>query len=207
MNLVFDFGAVLFEWQPAELLRTHLNHLTPTAEAAGELAADMFHHEDWVAFDRGTRELPDVVAAMARRLALPADVLHGFLAPIGERLMPITTSVDLLERLRQRRDSRGDVHLYYLSNMPSPFARVLESRHGFLRHFEGGIFSGDVKLAKPDPAIFELLAERHGLVPADTLFIDDSAANVAAARQLGWQAIHCTAPAALPAQVAALLPP
>src|SRR5690349_5788036 len=84
----------------------------------------------------------------------------------------------------------------------TPFARVLESRHGFLRHFEGGIFSGDVKLAKPDPAIFELLAGRHGLVPADTLFIDDSAANVAAARQLGWQAIHCTSPAALPGQVA-----
>jgi hypothetical protein len=85
-------------------------------------------------------------------------------------------------------------------------ARVLESRHDFLRHFDGGIFSGDVKLAKPDPAIFKLLAERYGMVPADTLFIDDLAANVAAARQLGWQAIHCTAPAGLPAQVAALLP-
>ena len=206
MNLVFDFGAVLFEWQPAELLRTHLSHLTPTAEAARKLVVDMFHHEDWVAFDRGMRELPDVVAAMARRLALPADVLHGFLAPIGERLMPIATSVALLEQLQQRRANRGDVHLYFLSNMPSPFARVLENRHDFLRHFEGGIFSGDVKLAKPDPAIFELLARRYGLVPADTLFIDDSAANVAAARALGWQAIHCTEPAALPAQVAALLP-
>lgn len=206
MNVVFDFGAVLFEWQPAELLRTHLSHVTPTAEAARKLAADMFHHEDWAAFDRGTRELPDVVASMARRLALPADLLHGFLAPIGERLLPIETTVALLEQLQQRRRSRGDVHLYYLSNMPSPFARVLESRHDFLRHFDGGIFSGDVKLAKPDPAIFELLAERYGLAPADTLFIDDLAANVAAARQLGWQTIHCTAPAGLPAQVAALLP-
>jgi len=206
MNLVFDFGAVLFEWQPAELLRTHLSHLTPTAEAARKLAVDMFHHEDWIAFDRGTRELPDVVAAVARRLALPADLLHGFLAPIGERLMPIDTSVALLEQLQQRRASRGDVHLYFLSNMPAPFARVLESRHDFLRHFEGGIFSGDVKLAKPDPAIFELLAGRYGLVPADTLFIDDSAPNVAAARALGWQAIHCISPAALPDQLAALLP-
>lgn len=206
MNVVFDFGAVLFEWQPAELLRTHLSHVTPTAEAARKLAVEMFHHEDWAAFDRGMRELPNVVAAMARRLALPADLLHGFLAPIGERLLPIDTTVALLEQLQQRRRSRGDVHLYYLSNMPSPFARVLESRHDFLRHFDGGIFSGDVKLAKPDPAIFELLAERYGLVPADTLFIDDLAANVAAARQLGWQTIHCTAPAGLSAQVAALLP-
>jgi hypothetical protein len=42
--------------------------------------------------------------------------------------------------------------------------------------------------------------------PAETVFIDDSAANVEAARAFGWQAIHCTAPDMLPAQLARYLP-
>ncbi|MBW8717742.1 MAG: HAD-IA family hydrolase, partial [Variovorax paradoxus] len=51
-----------------------------------------------------------------------------------------------------------------------------------------------------------LLAVRHALEPAETVFIDDSAANVEAARAFGWQAIHCTHPAALAAQLARHLP-
>lgn len=64
-----------------------------------------------------------------------------------------------------------------------------------------------MKLGKPDPAIFELLAQRHGLVAADTLFIDDLLANVQAAQALGWQAIHCTTPEGLAGQLAAHLEP
>ena len=38
------------------------------------------------------------------------------------------------------------------------------------------------------------------------MFIDDSAANVEAARAFGWQAIHCTTPAMLPSQLQRYLP-
>ena len=206
MNIVFDFGAVLFEWKPAELLRRHLGHLTPTAEAATQLARDMFHHEDWQGFDRGTRELHDVISSMGARLSLPSNLLHNFLNPIGELLTPIATSVALLDQLRQRRDNQGDIRLYYLSNMPIAYARTLEQRHDFIDWFDGGIFSGDVKLVKPQREIYELLGSRYGLEPSQTLFIDDLAANVEAADALGWQTIHCCSTASLPAQVLALLP-
>jgi len=189
MNIVFDFGAVLFTWQPAELVHRHFGPL-PAAEAVS-LAQAIFGHEDWQAFDRGSVVFDDLLERTADRLALPAAQLDALLAPIGERLAPIAHSVDLLERLRRRREQRADVRLYYLSNMPAPYARVLEQRHAFLRWFDGGVFSGDVRLAKPDAAIYRLLAERHGLAAERTVFIDDMAANVEAARQLGWHAIHC----------------
>ena len=38
---------------------------------------------------------------------------------------------------------------------------------------------------KPEPRIYELLLERYGLDPAETLFVDDRPANVAAAQRLG----------------------
>ncbi|MDM0105510.1 HAD family phosphatase [Variovorax sp. J22R24] len=206
MNVVFDLGAVLLTWEPVALVQANFEPHAPTAEAAHALASKMFHHEDWLGFDRGTHGLDDAIGRMALRLALPADRLSEVLAPIGERLEPIAVTVDLLAALRARRDAGEDLRLYYLSNMPSPYARVLEYRHAFFQWFDGGIFSGDVRMIKPQREIYELLAERYRLTGSETVFIDDSLANVATARELGWHAIHCERPSAVPAQLAAYLP-
>jgi putative hydrolase of the HAD superfamily len=205
-NVVFDLGAVLLSWEPVSLVHAEFTHLAPTAEAAHALAREMFHHEDWLGFDRGTHSLDDAIGRMALRLSLPVDRLNEALAPMGERLEPIAVTIDLLDGLRARRDAGEHLRLYYLSNMPVPYARVLEERHAFFRWFDGGIFSGDVRIIKPQRAIYELLAARYRLAAADTVFIDDSLPNVLAARELGWQAIHCERPSALPAQLAAYLP-
>ncbi len=203
MNIVFDLGAVLVAWEPVALIQTHLGPHAPTAEAAHALARDMFHHEDWLGFDRGTHPLDVAIGLMAKRLDLPADKLDALLAPMGERLAPIAVTVDLLDGLRQRRDAGEDLKLYYLSNMPVSYARALERRMSFLQWFDGGIFSGDVKLLKPQREIYALLAERFTLEPEATVFIDDSQANVDAALAFGWRAVHCEAPSALPLQLAA----
>jgi putative hydrolase of the HAD superfamily len=206
MNVVFDLGAVLLSWEPVALVQANFERHAPTAEAAHALAMQMFHHEDWLGFDRGTHTLDDAVGRMALRLSLPSDRLSDVLSPIGERLEPIAVTVDLLASLRARRDAGEDLRLYYLSNMPSPYARVLEYRHAFFKWFDGGIFSGDVQIIKPQREIYELLASRYGLAGSETVFIDDSLANVVAARELGWHAIHCERPSAVPAQLAAYLP-
>jgi 2-haloacid dehalogenase len=52
------------------------------------------------------------------------------------------------------------------------------------------LLSGEVGMAKPDPEIFHELCRRFGLRPESTLFIDDRAANVDAARRLGFTAHH-----------------
>lgn len=190
MNIVFDFGAVLFTWRPADLLRQHLPDHADTPERSQSLATAIFQHADWLDFDRGVVELEQVIARTSERLQLPRSGLNALMGVIGERLTPMTDTVALLQGLVQRRDTQGDVRLFFLSNMPEPYSRVLEQRHEFLQWFDGGVFSGDVQLIKPDPAIFELLAQRHGLEPQRTVFIDDIHANVQAARELGWHGIH-----------------
>ena len=201
MNIVFDFGAVLFDWQPVQLVVQHFPERGATPGQARKLAHALFDHADWRGFDHGTVTLDQVVSRSALRLELPEARLHDALAPIGERLAPIACNIELLAGLRERQGSRGGLKLYFLSNMPEPFARALERRHAFLQWFDGGIFSSDVKLGKPDQAIFRLLASRYGLAGADTLFIDDSLANVQAADALGWQTIHCEVPQQLPGQL------
>jgi putative hydrolase of the HAD superfamily len=205
MNIVFDLGAVLFTWEPTSLVQAHLGAHAPTAEACDMLARAMFQHEDWIGFDRGSHSLDDAIGRMALRLSLPADRLSAMLSPTGEHLVPIDATLELLAELRVRRDAGGDLRLYYLSNMPAPHARALVARYPFMRWFDGGVFSGDVQLLKPQPEIYQLLAERHALVPERTVFIDDTLVNVEAARSLGWHAIHCSAPAALAEQLAPYL--
>ncbi|GMA25931.1 haloacid dehalogenase [Luteimicrobium album] len=59
------------------------------------------------------------------------------------------------------------------------------------------LVSGQEGLVKPDPAIFELAAERFGLDPARTVFVDDAPANVAAAARSGFVAVRFTTADAL----------
>jgi 2-haloacid dehalogenase len=67
---------------------------------------------------------------------------------------------------------------------------MTRSRFPFLDEFDGILISGDVGIGKPDPAIFREFLDRFGLIAESTVFIDDSSANVAAARSMGIEAIE-----------------
>jgi putative hydrolase of the HAD superfamily len=205
MNIVFDFGAVLFDWRPADRVRERLRPWAATAEQAEALAKAIFSHDDWQAFDRGLLSLDQVVERTAGRLGLPQERVHGLMAPIGRELQPIASNVAVLQALAERRDRQADLRLFFLSNMPAPFARTLEQRHDFLKVFDGGLFSADVQLGKPDPAIYRCLASQYALLPRCTWFIDDHRANVDAACALGWQGLHLAEPGALSGLLAAAL--
>ena len=206
MNFVFDLGAVLLEWQPAELVAQSFPLQASQPEAARALAKDMFGHADWHAFDRGALSMEAVIARTAARLQLPLPALQTLVEGIDDRLQPMTDSLEVLAALSDLRQRRAGVTgLYFLSNMPVPYARSLQRRHAFFDYFDGGIFSGDVLLVKPEPDIYQLLQSRYQLEAQDTLFIDDLEGNVAAALAQGWQGIHFQSAAQLRAALPAHL--
>lgn len=190
MNLVFDFGAVLFRWQPELLVQAHFADRATDAPAARALARTLFHHPDWQSFDRGAIAEHDLVRRTSERMGLQPAAVSALLEGIEAHLTPVQPTLALLERLCQRRGERADVRLFYLSNMPVRFARLLERRHKLASWFEGGVFSGDAHLAKPEPGIYQLLQQRYALEAAQTVFIDDLQANVDAAMALGWRGIR-----------------
>lgn len=190
MNLVFDFGAVLFRWQPELLLQAQFPDRSLDTPAARALAHTLFHHPDWQDFDRGVIAEQALVSRTSERLGLQPAAVLALLEGIEAHLTPVQPTVALLERLRQRQRDHADVRLFYLSNMPVRFARLLERRHDLTRWFEGGVFSGDVHIAKPAPGIYQWLQQRYVLEAARTVFIDDLQANVDAARALGWRGIR-----------------
>ena len=71
------------------------------------------------------------------------------------------------------------------------------ARFAFMDWFDDHVISGFEGVAKPDPRIFRILLDRHGLRPEATVFIDDQPRNVAAARDLGLIALQFSSPAQL----------
>ena len=187
--IVFDFGGVLFGWNPARLLRREVPELATDEASAQALAARFFqgYGGDWGEFDRGTVALPDLVQRIASRTGLAARVVQRVVDGVPRELSPVPDSVALLQRLRA-----GGRRLYFLSNMPAAFATHLEAAHDIVGWFHGGVFSARVGLVKPEPAIYELAAQRFGHAPGELMFLDDHAPNVAAAQAAGWNALLFT---------------
>ena len=192
MNLVFDFGGVLFRWEPQAFLARLLPHRASTPEAARTLMTEVFqgYGGEWGEFDRGMIEPGPLAERIARRTGIDTHDMHRVIAAIPNELAPIDATVALLRRLHAR-----GWPLFYLSNMPEPFALHLERSHDFLALFRRGVFSSRVQLIKPERAIFDHAARDFVIDPAQTLFIDDHAPNITAARAAGWQALHFENPA------------
>jgi putative hydrolase of the HAD superfamily len=71
--------------------------------------------------------------------------------------------------------------------------------------FDDVVISARVGMRKPEERIFQLALERLGLSPGECAFVDDVEANVAAARVLGFVAVHHSAAAATRAELLDLL--
>lgn len=187
--VLFDFGGVLFNWQPPVLIQSVLPHLARNETEALDLAQRVFQSfvpgSEWSEFDRGALSPEEVCAQISARTGMPAADLHRLLEAIPPHLEPVQPTVQWLEELH-----RQGVPLYFLSNMPRPYMHFLCERHAFLQRFRGGVFSCDVGQVKPNPDIFHTVAQRCGLRPERTVFIDDHPHNVQTARSLGWRAVQ-----------------
>jgi putative hydrolase of the HAD superfamily len=187
MRLVFDFGGVVFRWQPTNLLQRVLPVRAPDEVSAAHWAQAVFqsYGGDWGDFDRGTVQPDALVQRIAQRTGLGAEEVRRVVDGVADELQPQAATVALLRSLHE-----AGRELYYLSNMPAPVAAQLQARHAFLRWFADGVFSSGVGHNKPEPAIYALAAQRFGGAPQSLVFLDDHAPNVEAARAAGWQALH-----------------
>jgi 2-haloacid dehalogenase len=77
------------------------------------------------------------------------------------------------------------VECYALSNWGHDIADATK-RFPVLNDFDGRIISSEVGVVKPNPEIFEILLRTYNLRAEECLFIDDSDANVATAKQMGF---------------------
>jgi 2-haloacid dehalogenase len=195
MNVIFDLGLVLIDWDPRHLYRKVFANpvemdwfLTHVCNGAWNLEQDRGR-----SFDEGVAEAAARHPKYAAEIALYRDRWIE-MAP-----GPIAGSVAILEELH----AQGRP-LYALTNWNGDTFRATRARFPFLEYFRDIVVSGDEGVIKPDPAIYRLLLQRNGLAAADCIFVDDSLKNVVGAEAVGMQGRHFTSPDALRSDLLAL---
>lgn len=187
LNVIFDLGGVLIDWNPRYLYRKLFHDET----AMEQFLADICSPEWNLTLDAG-RPFAEAVAELGSQHPHERERIEAYHLRWLEMVAgPIEPTVRILEEL----DKRG-VPLWALTNWSTEtFALVRSDRtYSFLDRFREIFVSGDLRMIKPDPAIFRHTVEAIGVSAANCLFIDDSAKNVAAAAAGGLLTHHFTAP-------------
>jgi putative hydrolase of the HAD superfamily len=77
-----------------------------------------------------------------------------------------------------------------LSNMPVDMIRYARRQFVWLNHFDHQTFSAEVRVIKPDPAIYQHSLDGLGVAASEALFVDDRVPNIEGARALGLSTIQ-----------------
>ncbi len=193
-SVIFDYGNVLCHPQP----RSELSAM------AAELSLPVDRFEDFY----WRKRLP-----YDRREMTPEQYWQDFCQMAGVqlhngnlgRVMALDSSswshgdpvmVDWAMRVRDT-----GLRTAILSNMPLPLREHLDALHPWIHRFDYRVFSCDVRMAKPSPAIYQRVLAGLGVAPEAALFLDDRPDNVRAARDLGINALLFTTPAAAAAEL------
>lgn len=192
---VFDIGNVLVRWD----MRNLFARVIADSDRLDTFLRDVCTMKWHGSLDAG-ETYANAIAQLSSRFPEHADTIALYDARWQETIGgPIEGSVDILRRLRA-----AGVPTYAITNFPAEKFDETCALYPFLRGFEGVIVSGRERLVKPDPAIFRLFLDRYRLCAADCVFIDDNAANVAAARGAGMTALAFETPERLDADLRVL---
>jgi 2-haloacid dehalogenase len=180
---VFDLGGVLVHWDPRLLFSQVLDDGEDV-----DAFLDEIDFASWNQAQDAGKPWVEAVAEHTARHPHRAEAIAAYPARFPESVSgPMHDSVAVLHELRER-----GVRLLALTNWSAELFPTVRDRLPFLDDFEGIVVSGEVGLAKPDPAIFQVLVQRHGVVPAEAVYVDDVEHNVVAAAELGFLAYHFT---------------
>lgn len=183
LNVVFDLGGVVFDWQPRDLVRRVYDD--PETEAL--VLREVIGHADWIELDRGTLPLDAAIARGAARTGLADRAIARLFDAVPASLTPIETTIELVREV-----SASGHPLFVLSNMHLASADYLEQTHRIWDLFDGVVFSSRIQQVKPEPAIYRYLLHEHRLDPSETVFIDDVQENLIAAADLGIRTLQFT---------------
>jgi len=174
--VAFDLGGVLIDWDPRYLYRRLLASEEEVERFLGTVCTP-----EWNRAQDAGRSWAEAVETLAARHPDQAGLIAAYRDRWPEMIAgQFEATVRVLADLRE-----AGIALYALTNWSAETFPIAQQRFDFLTWFEGIVVSGQERLMKPDPRLYRLLARRYGLDLRRTVFIDDTPANVVAARELG----------------------
>lgn len=181
-TIVFDFGGVLIDWNPEYLYRKVFHDKKEMCYFLQHICT-----QEWNEKQDAGRPLAEATKLLQAKHPNYHDEIAMFYGRWDEMLGGIIDeNVALIKPLKKK------YRLYGLTNWSSETLPIAKKMYDFFQYLDGIVVSGDEKLLKPQPEIYQVLMKRYDVVPQNSLFIDDNMNNIETAAILGFNTIHYT---------------
>lgn len=181
-NIVFDIGGVLLEYNS----NTYLDKLKLDEKIRKEVKNLIFHNYKWRKCLNGIITNQELIDILVKRHGKYKKEIEKILSPDSLKFMmpPKQDSIDYFHKLKD------DGHkVYILSNITEDTYNYINSNFDFVKLADGGIYSCFEHISKPNEEIYKKLISKYTIVPAETIFIDDTKGNINKANLLGFNGI------------------
>ena len=186
--VIWDFGNVIVRWDP----RTLYSKIFPDPQERERFLGEVCTLA-WHAPTDGGLSFTENCQALVERHPAHADAIWAWRDRWSEMF---SGAIPETEAAIEALQARG-VRQFGLSNISHETLDATLALSPAFARLDGYVASGVERVMKPDPAIYRLTCDRFGIDPREALFVDDSARNIEAARDLGFDVHHFTDPAAL----------
>lgn len=192
--VLFDLGNVLVRWDP------YLPYLDRYDRADVER---FFTESDFMALNHAQDAGEPWSRVRARLAAVRPDLAPMLDVYVERHRLALPGEVPGADALVRDVRAAG-LRVHGLTNWGAETWHLAEEQAPVIGLLEGVVVSGHEKVAKPEAEIFHRAVRRFGLVPARTLFTDDTERNLVAAEALGFRVHHFRDHAGLRAHLAGL---
>ncbi len=192
MKFLFDLGGVFFDWDP----RHYYQNYFYSKDEMDFFLTNICSYEWNARQDRG-RLIKDAEYELINKFPQYTKEIKMYYA--NHRNMIKTTFQSSIEQLLDLKSK--DFLCFVLSNWSAETFIGMKDDYPFLNKFDGLLLSGEVKLVKPEIAIYELAISRFNLTPEETVFIDDKLENIEVADNLNFKTVHLTDPNKIKAEL------
>ena len=187
-TVVFDFGGVLIDWN-----RKYMYRKVFKDEQEMEWFLENVCTLEWNNLQDEGFPFSETIPALQKKFPKYTDEIAMYEQRWSEMVGgEITGTVNILQELQAKK-----LPAYGLTNWGADTFPIVYNQFEFLRKLDGIVVSGDEKLVKPNPALFQILIDRFELTPQKTIFIDDNSRNIETAQQMGFKIIPFVTPEAL----------
>jgi 2-haloacid dehalogenase len=185
--VIFDLGGVLIDWNPEYVYLKIFN--------GDRVRMKWFFDEictmDWNENQDAGYSLQQATEERVKLFPEYEELIRIYYGRWEEMLgNQIDGTVTILKQLIDNPNYK----VLALTNWSAETFPIALERFDFLQWFEGIVVSGTEKMRKPFNEIYELTLNRFNIEASQSLFIDDNARNVEAAKKMGINTIHFNNP-------------
>ncbi|HEV4917029.1 TPA: HAD family phosphatase [Streptococcus pneumoniae] len=183
MNIIFDLGNVLIEWNKEKIL----SKICKNDLKYNLFNKFVFQSNLWIDLDNGKISLEFLENQLIDEMG------HQYQDQIHELVWNWFNYVDLYDEVYEliKQLKKKNFQIYVLSNTSSIFHILLDSVLSKVSSvLDGYVISCEVKMMKPQKEIYLSLVNKYQLDIKDCIFLDDLEENVEAARTLGIKAFQ-----------------